>query len=149
MLLVGSDDQALAAALDVEDARNAIVNQLTSRHAIVALDQVPGLLTGLASAGQPVDVDASLRVEPRRLAPAAALGDGVAEVAWIALDVLGRLTADALADQRDLIRAKRVLEGALSAQTLETLERRARTLTALIAERRDARRKPTRRRGVV
>jgi len=149
LLLVASDEAALAAALATHDARRAVTSQLSPRHAIVSPERLPDLLTGLAAAGQPVDVDAGLRVEPRRLAQAAALGNGAAEAAWIALDVLRRLGGEVVAEQRDLTIALGALEATLSAQVLETLERRARTIAALLADRREPRRRPQRRRRVV
>jgi hypothetical protein len=150
ILLVASDESTLDAALAVDDAQQAVVDRLASRYAVVAPDRLPELLTGLATAGLPVEVDPSLRVEPRRIGQAAALGDGVVEAAWVALDTLRRLGAEAIADQRDLSTAQRALEASLSAQALETLERRARTIAALVAERRsNTPRRPQRRKRVV
>jgi hypothetical protein len=150
ILLVASDEAALSAALDVDDARQAVANRLGARYGLVAPGRLPELLTGLAAAGLPVEVDPALRVEPRRPGQAAALGGGVTESAWVALDVLRRLGAEAIADQRDLAAAQRALEASLSTQALETLERRARTIAALVSERRgNSQRRPQRRKRVV
>jgi hypothetical protein len=145
VLLVGREASDLSAALDAGTTRRAISERLSDRHAVVALDQVADLLARLAEAGMPVEVDPALRLGTGRPGQAASLGDGVAEAAWVALDTLRRLAPDAFSAQRDLTAALSSLEAVLPAATLEVLERRARTVAALAADRRGASGRPGRR----
>lgn len=141
VLLIARNQTELDGALDVGAARQAIAERLSDRHAVVALDRVAELLANLAAAGQPVDVDPALRVDPRRPGEAASLTDGVVAAAWVSLDVLRRLGTDLFAEQRDLTAALASLEAVLPASTLEVLERRSRTIAALVTDRRAPRSK--------
>jgi hypothetical protein len=115
------------------------------RHALVHGERVAELLAELARAGLPVDVDPGLRAEPADLGRAAALATGVAETAWVVIEVLRRLAPEVVAEQRDLVAARGRLDAVLAASVLEALNRRAATIVAAIA----SRRRPRARRRVV
>jgi hypothetical protein len=132
--------------LGPDGERTLGVERLTERQALVGGDRIAELLTALAQAGLPVDVEPGLRAEPSRPGRAAALADGVAETAFVALEVLRRLAPEIVAEQRDLQAARSRIEAALSPAQLELLHRRAASIAAAIAERR---RPGSRRRRVV
>jgi hypothetical protein len=145
LLLAADDEATFAEALAVQGVSAAVEERLSTRHAVVAGERVAALLADLARAGLPVDVDAGLRVEPADHGRSAALASGVAETAWVALEVLRRLAPDAVAEQRDLQAARARLDAVLAASVLESLNRRAATIVAAIAQRR----RPRTRRRVV
>jgi hypothetical protein len=145
VLLSADRAETLSEALVTGAAADAVQERLSPRHAVVAGEQVARLLADLAQAGLPVEIDAGLRAEPAQAGRAAALGGGVAETAWVALEVLRRLAPDVVAEQRDLQAARGRLEAVLAAGRLEALGRRAATLAAAIADRR----RPRARRRVV
>jgi hypothetical protein len=136
-LLLSSDtEQTLAEALATTSARNAVTEALSPRHVLIAGERVAGLLTDLAQAGLPVEIDPGVRAEPANPGRAAALSGSVAETAWVALEVLRRLAPDVVAEQRDLQTARSRLDAVLAARVLEALDRRATTIVAVIANRR-------------
>jgi hypothetical protein len=139
-LLLSSDSaETLAEALANASAANAVTDHLSARHALVAGERIAPLLADLARAGLPVEIDPGLRVEPADAGRAAALAGGVAETAWVVLDVLRRLAPDVVAEQRDLQTARGRLEAVLAAGQLEALGRRAATIAAAISDQRRAR----------
>lgn len=138
-------DESLT-ALGAAAAQDAGIERLSERFALVTGDRIAELLTALAQAGLPVDIEPSLRAEPGRPSRAASLAGGVAETAWIALEILRRLAPDVVMDQRDLRAASARLDAVLSPSQIETLQRRAATIAAAISERRSSR--PRRRRAL-
>jgi hypothetical protein len=139
-LLLSSDRaETLAEGLAHASASNAVTEHLSPRHALVAGERIAPLLADLARAGLPVEIDPGLRVEPADPGRAAALAGGVAETAWVVLDVLRRLAPDVVAEQRDLQAARGRLEAVLAAGHLEALGRRAATIAAAISDQRRAR----------
>src|SRR5947207_3105485 len=78
-------------ALAIEAARDAVVEQLSPRHVVIAGERMAALLADLARAGLPVEIGAGLRAEPADAARSAALAGGVAETAWVALEALRRI----------------------------------------------------------
>jgi hypothetical protein len=139
-LLLSSDRaETLAEALANASTADAVTDHLSPRHALVAGERIAPLLADLARAGLPVEIDPGLRVEPVDPGRAAALAGGVAETAWVVLEVLRRLAPDVVAEQRDLQAARGRLEAVLAAGHLESLGRRAATIAAAIADQRRAR----------
>lgn len=138
VILSAEDEAALDGALALPSAWAAMEERISGRHALVDTSRLAELLTALAEAGLAVAVDPGLRAEPAGDGRAAALAGGVAEAAWVALDVLRRLAPAAVEGQRDLQAARRTLDAALPAATVETLERRAATIAAAIADARAA-----------
>jgi hypothetical protein len=136
LLLTSDRPEALTEALVIAAAREAVTDVLTPRHAIVAGERVAELLVELARAGLPVEIDTGLRAEPGDPGRSAALASGVAETAWVALEVLRRLAPDVVAAQRDLQAARGRLDAVLAASVLDALNRRAATIVAAIANRR-------------
>ena len=136
-LLLSSDrPETLDEALAIPPAREAVTDVLTPRHAIVAGERVADVLAELARAGLPVEIDPGLRAEPADHGRSAALANGVAETAWVALEVLRRLAPEVVAEQRDLQAARGRLDAVLAARVVEALNRRAATIVAAIANRR-------------
>ena len=136
-LVLSSDrPDVLGEALATPAARAAVVETIAPEQAFVSGEHVATLLTELARAGLPVDIEAGLRAEPRDAGRAAALAHGVAETAWVALEVLRRLAPDVVAEQRDLQAARGQLDAVLPNGVLESLNRRATALAAAIANRR-------------
>jgi hypothetical protein len=136
-LLLSSDaEQTLNEAMAVPSVRGAIVDVLSPRHALVVGERVASLLAELAQAGLPVEVDPGLRAEPSHPGRAAALAGSVAETAWIALDVLRRLSPEVVREQRDLQSARDQLDAVLTASRREALDRRAATIVAAIVSQR-------------
>ncbi|MFN8637368.1 MAG: hypothetical protein U0893_26250 [Chloroflexota bacterium] len=144
LLLWSEEPGVLAESLRSVGAGDDGLEQISERHALVRGDRVAQLLTALAQAGLPVDVEPGVRAEPTRPGQAASLADGVAETAWVALEVLRRLAPDVVADRRDLRAASGRIESVLSPRQLEALERRATTIAAAIADRRRPRKRATR-----
>jgi hypothetical protein len=136
LILTADRAERVADALRVGAVGDAVIETPSPRHAIVAAENVANLLADLAEAGLPVEVDPGLRLEPGSAGRAAGLAGGVAETAWVALEVLRRLAPDVVGDQRDLQAARAKLEAVLSATTLEALGRRAATIAAAISDRR-------------
>jgi hypothetical protein len=145
LLLMADREQTVQEALARSPVRDAVLEQLSPRHIAVAGQQVAALLTDLAQAGLPVEIDPGLRLEPADPGRAATLANGAAETAWVVLEVLRRLAPEVVSEQRDLQAARAQLDGVLSAGLLEALDRRATTIVAAIANRR----RPRARRGVV
>jgi hypothetical protein len=139
--LVLSSDRAetLAEGLSTPGVADAVTEHLSPRHALVAGERVAGLLAELARAGLPVEIAPGLRAESGDPGRAAALAGGVAETAWVALEVLRRLAPEVVAEQRDLQAARDRLEAVLAAGVLEALGRRAATISAAISEQRRGR----------
>lgn len=136
-LLLSSDRrEMLAEALATAGAAGAVQEQPSPRHALVAGERIAPLLADLARAGLPVEIDPGLRVESGDPGRAAALAGGVAETAWVALEVLRRLAPEVVAEQRDLQAARGRLEAVLAVSTLEALGRRAATISAAISDQR-------------
>ncbi len=148
LLLSSARPEPLAEALAIPAARKAVVEFVSPRHALVAGARVAELLAELAQAGQPVDVDAGLRAEPTDPGRAAALANGVAETAWVALEVLRRLAPDVIEGQRDMQAARGQLDAVLPAGLVESLHRRAASLVAAMAQRKRPAARPTRPRVV-
>jgi hypothetical protein len=138
----------LAEALAIPAAREAVIETVSPRHALVAGPRVAELLAELAQAGQPVEVDAGLRAEPSDSGRAAALANGVAETAWVALEVLRRLAPDVIEGQRDFQAARGQLDAVLPAGLVESLHRRAASIVAAMALRKRPPSRPTRPRVV-
>ena len=136
LLLAGDRPETLAEALAIPAARDAVTEAISPRHALVDGAKVAGLLAELARAGLPVEIDPGLRVEPRDAGRSAALAGGVAETAWVALEVLRRIAPEVVAEQRDLQAARGRLDGVLAASTIDALNRRAASIVAAIANRR-------------
>ena len=145
LVLVGDRAETLAAALAVAAARAAVAETVSKRHALVDGARVAELLTELARAGLPVEIDPGLRVEARDIGRSAGLASGVAATAWVALEVLRRLAPEAVAEQRDLQSARARLDAVLGASVIEALSRRAAAIVTAIANRR----RPRARRPVV
>jgi hypothetical protein len=136
LILTADRAESVADALRVGAAGDAVVESPSPRHAIVAGERVANLLADLAQAGLPVDVEPAVRLEPASPGRAAGLASGVAETAWVALEVLRRLAPEVVGEQRDLQAARARLEAVLSAAALESLGRRAATIAAAISDRR-------------
>lgn len=136
LVLTGDRPAVLAEALAIPAARQAVTETVSPRQALVDGERVAELLAELARAGLPVEIDPGLRVEPRDPGRSAALAGGVAETAWVALEVLRRLAPDVVADQRDLQAARGRLDAVLAASAIEALNRRAASIVAAIANRR-------------
>jgi hypothetical protein len=145
-LVLSSDgEQVLDEALSTTSAGYAVVEKLSPRHAIVDGHCVADLLADLSRAGLAVEIDAGLRVEPVDAGRSAALANGVAETAWVALEVLRRLAPEVVAEQRDLQSARGQLDALLVATLRDALDRRAATIVSAITNRR----RPRPRRRVV
>lgn len=136
LVLASEQPETLSEVLAVREAGDAVTDVISSRHALVDGEHVAGLLAELARAGLPVEIDPGLRVEPRAAGRAAALANGVAETAWVALEVLRRLAPELVAEQRDLQSARARLDAVLAAGAIEALDRRAASIVAAIANRR-------------
>jgi hypothetical protein len=136
LILTADRAESVADALRVGAVGDAVIETPSPHHAIVAGEHVASLLADLAQAGLPVDVEPGVRLEPGSAGRAAGLAGGVAETAWVALEVLRRLAPDVVGDQRDLQAARAKLEAVLSAAALEVLGRRAATIAAAISDRR-------------
>jgi hypothetical protein len=145
LLLASERAEVLAEALKIPAARDAVAETVSPRHALVHGERVADLLAELARAGLPVDVDPGLRAEPADLGRSAAMASGVAETAWMAIEVLRRLAPDVVAEQRDLVAARGRLDAVLASSVLEALNRRAAAIVAAIVNRR----RPRTRRRVV
>lgn len=145
LLLASERAEVLAEAMMIPAARDAVTETVSPHHVLVRAERVAELLAELARAGLPVDIDPGLRAEPADLGRSAALANGVAETAWVAIEVLRRVAPEVVADQRDLVAARGRLDAVLAASVLEALNRRAATIVAAIASRR---RRRTRRRVV-
>ena len=139
LLLASERAEVLAEALKIPAVRDAVTETVSPRHALVYGERVADLLAELARAGFPVDVDPGLRAEPADLGRSAALANGVAETAWVAIEVLRRLAPEVVAEQRDLVAARGRLDAVLASSVLEALNRRAATIVAAIANRRRSR----------
>jgi hypothetical protein len=136
LLLSGDRPETLDEALGQPATRGSRVERISPRHAAVRAEDVSRLLTDLAQAGLPVEIDRGLRVEPSDAGRSAALANGAVETAWVALEVLRRIAPEVVAEQRDLETARRRLDAVLGARVLEALDRRATSIMASIANRR-------------
>jgi hypothetical protein len=145
LLLTGDREETLRDALATATARDAVVEQVSPRHVVVAGEHLAAMLADLAQAGLPVEIEPGLRAEPTDAGRSAALAGGTAETAWVALEVLRRIAPEVVSEQRDLQAARAQLEAVLAAGLLEMLSRRAAAIAAAIANRRQPR---TRRRVV-
>jgi hypothetical protein len=136
LVLSGDRPETLAEALANPAAGEAVTEVVSEQHALVEGSQVAELLAELARAGLPVEIDPGLRVESRDAGRSAGLANGVAETAWLALEVLRRLAPEVVGEQRDLQAARGRLDGVLGASVIEALNRRAATIVTAIANRR-------------
>jgi hypothetical protein len=93
-------------------------------------------------------VDAALRAEPSDTGRASALANGVAETAWVALEVLRRLAPDVVEAQRDLQAARGQLDAVLPAGLVASLHRRAASIVAAMSQQRRSSARPARHRVV-
>jgi hypothetical protein len=135
LLLSSARPEPLTEALATPAALDAVQERLSPRHALVDGAQIARLLADLAQAGHPVDVDDGLRAEPASTGRASALANGVAETAWVALEVLRRLAPDVVDGQRDLQAARTRLDAVLPADLIEGLHRRASSIVAAMGQR--------------
>ncbi|HZO27389.1 MAG TPA: hypothetical protein VFH48_15520 [Chloroflexota bacterium] len=136
LLLASDRAEVMEEALRVRAAREAVAESLTPTRALVDATQMANMLAELARAGLPVEIDPGLRVEPRDPGRSAALANGIAESAWVALEVLRRMAPEAIAEQRDLQSARSRLDAVLAASVIEALNHRAASIVAAIANRR-------------
>jgi hypothetical protein len=138
LLLTSQRPESLDAALAHPAAGVAGIERISPHHALVAGDHVARLLADLAEAGLPVDVEPGLRAEPASASRSAAMGSGTVEAAWVALEVLRRLTPE-VAQPPDLEAARRRLAAALGQRALDALDRRATSFVAALANQRRSR----------
>lgn len=145
LILSSDDEQVLAKALALPSALESVVEVVSPTQARVAGERLATMLTDLAAAGLPVDIDPGVRAEPSHAGRAAALSGSAAEAAWIGMEIARRLAPEIIDGQRDLTAARLQLEAIFSAARLETLERRVASIMALSGERK----RPVSRRRVV
>jgi hypothetical protein len=145
LILAADDEQTMADALVQAAARDAVIERLSATRARIDGARLVALLTDLASAGQPVEIDPGLRAEPTHAGRAAALSGSAAEAAWIGLEIARRLAPEIVDGQRDLSAARQQLEAIFSEARLEALGRRVASIVSAASDRK----KPRARRRVV